>query len=105
MTPREQRIRKILTEVFQPEHLEIVNESHLHAGHRLESHFKVLLVSPVFEKMQRLDRQRKVQDQLKSEFETGLHALTLRVQTPREWSASSEAEKLESPACLGREQK
>jgi stress-induced morphogen len=105
MTTRQLRIQKILTDVFNPTHLEIVNESHLHAGHRQESHFKVHIVSPAFNSVPRLERQRKIHDQLKSEFESGLHALTLRAQTPEEWSEASPSEKFVSPACSGNQQK
>lgn len=101
MTPREKRIQDILTTTFHPAHLEIVNESHLHSGQRQESHFKIHIVGEAFAGMSRVDRQRKVQDQLKAEFENGLHALTLKVQTPQEWKSPS-VEKFESPNCMGK---
>ena len=47
----EATIREKLVEALQPVRLDIVNESHLHAGHSSapdtgESHFRVLVVSP-----------------------------------------------------------
>ncbi|HET7155617.1 MAG TPA: BolA family protein, partial [Hyphomicrobiaceae bacterium] len=49
----EAAIREKLMQVLQPTRLDVVNESHLHAGHRSspgtgDSHFRVLVVSPAF---------------------------------------------------------
>lgn len=100
-TPRHQRIEKILNEALKPEVLEIENESHSHSGNRLESHFKVLAVSGAFDGLSRIDRQRKVNELLKTELETGLHALTQRLLTPVEWQKQQETLRFESPACSG----
>lgn len=88
MTIRETLERKI-AEALAPEALEIVDESHLHAGHAGarpggDSHFKVLIVSVAFAGKSRVDRQRLVNGLLADEFAAGLHALSLTTLTPEE---------------------
>src|ERR1700704_1472534 len=66
-TSVETTIREKLTQAFQPARLEVVNESHLHAGHRNspgtgETHFRVLIVSPLFAGKSRLARHRLVNE-------------------------------------------
>lgn len=96
---RSQRIPELL-QSLSPVHLELENESDHHAGPPgRESHFKLLLVSPVFEGLSRIDRQRKVNDLLKLEFSAGLHALTQRLLTPTEWNKTKSDLNFESPEC------
>ena len=71
-----------LTEALSPSQLEILDESHKHAGHagaRLEgeSHFSVRIVSQAFEGKSRVDRQRLVYQALSEEMKTDIHALEL----------------------------
>jgi BolA protein len=82
-------IRAKLTQAFEPVHLDVVNESHLHAGHRNspgtgESHFRVLIVSPLFAGKSRLARHRLVNEALASELEGKIHALALELRAPGE---------------------
>lgn len=86
---REERIRSVLTKSFNPVELEIVDESHLHAGHagarpEGETHFRVTVIAPAFEGVGRVDRQRMVNAALADEFDSGLHALSIRVSAPGE---------------------
>ncbi len=95
------RIQKTLQSSF-PElsHLEITDESHMHAGRQgQESHFKILLVASEFEGQTRVMRQRRLNQLLKDEFEQGLHALTMRLLTPEEFAKQST--KFQSPNCQG----
>ena len=82
-------MREKLQRTFQPTRLDVINESHLHAGHRTspgtgESHFRVLLVSPVFAGKSRLQRHRLVNEALASELKGKLHALALDLRAPDE---------------------
>jgi len=82
-------IRRKLVEALEPEELEVVDESALHAGHagarpEGESHFRVLVVSRRFEGMSRVARQREIYRILGDELAGGLHALALRTLTPEE---------------------
>jgi BolA protein len=85
----EASIRKKLTEAFAPTRLEVINESHLHAGHRSspgtgESHFRVLIVSAVFAGASRVARHRAVNKLLEAELKGKVHALALNTFAPGE---------------------
>jgi BolA protein len=74
---------------LSPDHLEIVDESHLHAGHTGarsggESHFAVSITAAEFTGLSRLQRQRMVYRLLADELAGGVHALTLKVLAPGE---------------------
>lgn len=89
---------------FQPTHFELENESHLHAhGRRLggheETHFRLVVVSPAFEAVSRVDRQRRVYALLEEERAAGLHALAMWTYTPAEWAKLNPSADLESPSC------
>jgi BolA protein len=86
---------------LNPTWLEIEDESHQHSGRRIETHFKVLIVAEAFSGLSRVARQRILNDLLKQEFETGLHALTQRTLTPAEFSPQSGPGEFVSPVCLG----
>ena len=94
---REERIKNILTEAFNLEAFEIINESHMHSGPRTESHYKVFAASSDFVSLSRVERQQKVYALLSEEFKNGLHALSLRLKTPEELVAISSS--FNSPDC------
>ena len=82
-------IHEKLTQAFQPVRLDVINESHLHAGHRNspgtgESHFRVLIVSPLFAGKSRLARHRLVNEALAAELEGKVHALAIETRAPGE---------------------
>ena len=83
------RIEEKLGAAFAPDHLEVVDESHLHAGHagarpEGETHFRVVVVAAAFEGLSRLERQRRVMDVLSNELSGPVHALAIRARTPTE---------------------
>ncbi|GLS44784.1 BolA family protein [Methylobacterium brachythecii] len=72
-----------------PTHLDVVDESHMHAGHSGarpggETHYRVDVVSAAFEGKSRVERHRLVNGMLAPAFERGLHALALKARTPAE---------------------
>ena len=82
-------MREKLQRAFQPTRLDVINESHLHAGHRAspdtgESHFRVLMVSPLFAGKSRLQRHRLVNEALAAELKGKVHALALDLRAPDE---------------------
>lgn len=84
---RAERIRLAIGNGLNLDRLEITDESHLHAGHAGarpggETHYSVTVVSSEFAGLSRVARQRRVYALLEAEFETGLHALTVRALTP-----------------------
>jgi BolA protein len=86
-----------LKSALSPERLEVVNESHLHAGHHHlesgheavfdgagETHFRVRIVAPSFAGMSRVERHRTVNSLLAGELEGGVHALAIEAAAPGE---------------------
>lgn len=85
----EQEIKKIIEAQFTPTHLEVINESHKHAGHAGDdgsgqTHFKLIVVSVDFQDLSRVERQKEVNKTLVSLFDRGLHALSMRLLSPEE---------------------
>jgi BolA family transcriptional regulator, general stress-responsive regulator len=84
------RIEATLDHNLSPERLEVIDESHHHAGHQPditgtgESHMRVRVVSERFSGLTRLQRHRLVNDLLKPELDAGLHALAVEAAAPGE---------------------
>ena len=90
-----------LAAAFDPEVLDVINESHLHAVPAgSEQHFKVVIVSDRFESESRLSRHRSVHAVLAEEITGGVHALSIDAFTPMEWRERGGAT-LSSPRCRG----
>jgi BolA protein len=97
----EQIIRQQLEDAFQPQHLEVVNESHQHSvPANSETHFKVVLVSEAFDGRRKVARHQQVYAQLSEQLAGPVHALALHTYTPAEWRERN-ASAPESPDCLG----
>ena len=84
-----ERIRDKLTTAFSPKALEVLDESHHHAGHggtrpEGETHFTVTMVSDRFAGQSRVQRQRAVYQVLEAELKERVHALALNLATPEE---------------------
>lgn len=82
-------IRQRLEQALRPTRLEIVDESHLHAGHSEqartgESHFRVLVVSPEFAGKPRLARHRLINELLADQLAAKVHALAIHAYAPGE---------------------
>lgn len=82
-------IERRLTEALDPIRLLVRNDSEAHRGHAGydgsgESHFSVEIVSPRFEGMNRLARQRAVNAALADLLVERVHALAIRAQAPSE---------------------
>ncbi len=85
----EARMREKLLVALRPTRLDLVNESHLHAGHGSspgtgESHFRVLIVCDAFNGKSRVERHRIVNDVLRDELKDGVHALAVKAVAPGE---------------------
>ena len=84
-------ITEKLTKSLNPARLVVTDESHMHRGHAgvqgattKETHFNVEIVSEQFNNVNRVQRQRLVNNLLKDEFDNGLHALALSCKSPDE---------------------
>ncbi len=88
MSDRIQRIESALRCAFEPETIEVIDESHKHRGHAGAQagggHFRVTLVSSHFEGRSRIERHRMVYDALGSEMESEIHALAITARCPSE---------------------
>jgi BolA protein len=82
-----------LKAAFSPDRLEVVDESHLHAGHGHGdgafdgsggTHLRVRIVSSAFAGLSRVERHRAVNGLLKDELQGGVHALALEIAAPGE---------------------
>ncbi|MBX9754767.1 MAG: BolA family transcriptional regulator [Pseudomonadaceae bacterium] len=84
-------------QALQPEHLEVLDESHMHSR-GLETHYKVVLVTPLFAGLGAVKRHQRVYACL-GELMGQVHALALHTYTPDEWLAQGAAPA--SPTCSG----
>jgi len=96
----QQTITEKLQTAFNPEHLEVINESHMHnVPEGSESHFKVLIVSDDFKDKMLVARHRLVNKTLSEELNGGIHALALHTMTMQEWFDKGGVP--QSPPCEG----
>lgn len=96
----QERIEARIRETLAPDHLEIVNESGMHAVPAgSESHFRLLVVSREFAGRSQVERHRAVYQVLAEEMAGPIHALGLQTLSPDEWN--EDVRRSESPECLG----
>lgn len=78
-----------LTDALAPSRLEVINDSHHHAGHMGddgtgESHWTVVVESAAFVGLNRVARQRLVNQALADLLSSRVHALAIRARAPGE---------------------
>lgn len=78
-----------LTDQLAPSSLQVINDSHHHAGHMGddgtgESHFTVIVESDRFVGLNRVQRQRLVNQALADLLSSRIHALAIRARAPGE---------------------
>lgn len=76
-----------LLQTLQPQHIEIIDDSALHAGHagaREGGHYRLLIVSAQFEGKKTMERHRMVYAVLAALMKSGIHALSITAKTPTE---------------------
>ena len=90
---RRARIEVTLRRELAADPVEVVDESHLHAGHAGArgggGHFRALVVSSCFEGRSAVERQRLVYAALADQMGSEIHALSLETLTPAQWGAGS----------------
>lgn len=100
MKPVENRITLKLAEAFNPVHLDVINESHMHSvPPGSETHFKVVLATESFISKRQVQRHQAVYACLEDELKNGVHALALHTFSPDEWAATGAVPA--SPDCMG----
>ena len=97
MTQEQATVQDILTAkitaALQPEKLEVIDESHQHAGHMMhpggveprgETHFRIKVVASAFAGKSRLERHRLINALAEAELKAGVHALAIEAKAPHE---------------------
>ncbi|HVF94769.1 MAG TPA: BolA family protein [Sphingomonas sp.] len=87
--PVADQIAARLTDALTPSRLVVANESAMHAGHMGddgtgETHFRVEVESAAFVGLNRVARQRLINQALAELLETRIHALAIRANAPGE---------------------
>ena len=75
------KIEQLLTEALRPSYLDVVDESHKHAGHAGASqggHYQVTIVSKAFEGKKLLESHRLVYQALEP-VKSSIHALAIKI--------------------------
>ena len=97
----QQTIETKINDALAPSHLMVVNESYMHnVPPGSESHFKVIIISEIFEGERLVRRHQRINKVLAEELRSKIHALALQTLTPKEWRARGE-KIMPSPKCLG----
>jgi BolA protein len=81
-TPRLARIRAILTQALAPTRLELIEDSHQHAGHagaRQGGHFTLRIAAPGFVGKRPLECHRMIYAALGELMHTDIHALSIEL--------------------------
>ena len=85
---RAERIRQRLRESLATDRVELIDDSHLHAGHAGardgRGHFRVRIVSPRFASLRTIQRHQVVYGALQDLMQTDIHALSIIALTPEE---------------------
>lgn len=85
---RVEAIRTQLRNTLHTQQIEVVDDSHLHAGHagarEGKGHFRVRIVSDDFRGLRALQRHRLVYRSLNDLMQTDIHALSITALTPDE---------------------
>lgn len=84
-------------QALQPEHLQVLDESHMHSRGQ-ETHYKAVIVSPQFAGLNAVKRHQKAYAAV-GELMQQIHALALHTYTPEEWTVQGSAPT--SPVCAG----
>ena len=73
--------------LLDPERVEVIDESHLHAGHRGAKeggHYKITIVAKAFIGKSTMTRHRLVYNALGDLMQRGIHALSIKALAPGE---------------------
>ena len=84
------RLEARLREALDATHVEVVDESHLHAGHAGArdggGHFRAVIVSEKFEGLNRVRAQQLVFGTVEDWMKREIHALSMKTFTPEGWA-------------------
>ena len=89
-----QLIDQILKEKLDASHVDIIDDSHKHRGHKAAGgggHYSVIVVSSKFENVNLIDQRRLVYSALDDQINGSpkvIHALQIKTLTPAQWAAA-----------------
>jgi len=93
VSDRRMRIEEKLARELETDFIEVIDESHLHAGHAGAreggGHFRATIVSSRFEGLNRVQAQRLVYEVLADEMKNEIHALAIKTLTPSQYDSTS----------------
>jgi BolA protein len=93
---RRQHIEDKLRESLEAQYVEVIDESHLHAGHAGArsggGHFRATIVSAHFEGLSPVQAQRVVYAALADEMGGEIHALSMKTIPASKWKGAGEGE-------------
>jgi len=88
MNARTDRIQSLLSSALNVTAIEVIDDSHLHAGHAGardgRGHFRVRIVASDFEGLRPIQRHQLVYRSLGDMMQTDIHALSIAAFTPTE---------------------
>ena len=88
MTSRTQQIEALLSQALSPLHIEVIDDSAMHAGHAGASggagHYQVRVLSEKFRGLPALARHRLVYEALRPLIPDEIHALAIEANAPGE---------------------
>ena len=81
---RKERIHNLLGHNFKEFSIEVIDNSHMHAGHNNfdgngETHIKLIIKLDNVQKINRLNIHKTINQLLIKEFEDGLHSLEIKI--------------------------
>jgi BolA protein len=85
-------IDQILKEKLKASHVDIIDDSHKHRGHKAAGgggHYSVIVVSSKFENVNLIDQRRLVYSALDDQINSSpkvIHALQIKTLTPEQWA-------------------
>lgn len=91
-------IEQTLQSALQPQHLQVLDESHTHSRGQ-ETHYKAVIVSEQFAGLNAVKRHQRAYAAM-GDLMQQIHALALHTYTPEEWTEQGVAPA--SPVCAGR---
>lgn len=85
---RIQQIKQLLIEGLDAETVDVIDESHMHAGHAGAKtgmgHFNVTIIADAFTGKSLIERHRQIYSALGDMMKTDIHALSIKAYTPDE---------------------
>ena len=94
------KIEEIITQGINCSEFYLENESHMHSGPAVDSHFKLIVISDDFVGKRAVQRHQSIYGLMSTLMNNPIHALAMHLFSKAEWR-EKEDKQLLSPKCLG----